>query len=82
MAQKFVFLFTGLAAEHFPVDQQRIQRSLKYLDTNPELFEQMLKIPIVKRGMLSAEKVVDADKSKRENIRKVNEWSKKSQGLE
>lgn len=75
------FICWPLAVEHFPVDRQRIERNLKRLDTNPEMAEQMLNIPLVKQKMLAAEKAIHDDKSKRENIRKTNDAVKKSMGL-
>lgn len=69
------------AAEHFPVDQKRIERGLKNLDKNPQLTEETLNIPFVKHKILLAEKVIYDEKSKRENIRNKNNDAKESMGM-
>lgn len=76
----FFLIYLILAAERFPVDQQRIGKSLKYLDKNPQLCETMLNIPFVKRKMLTAEKVIHDEKSKRKNIQRINDAVPKSTG--
>lgn len=73
--------FNGLAAEHFPVNQQHIERGLNSLDTHPQLCKEVLKNPIVKLRMIVAERVISDEKSKRESIRNKNTAAKESMGL-